>query len=152
MLKNLTLGLLLAGTAFAGPKSNYLQKHNFVDLTVDAPVIRLNIPYPGYQGRSCHVELRANHGFSSSEGLKALQEQIEVAEVGFHGEHPVALPSTNGTVLTYHIKSLDTYVVWIDVKTKSGKSLQEVIKAALPEQTIGAKATPRVIAQLRDCK
>ena len=153
MFKNLIIGICFTSVAFAGPKDNYIQRHNFVDITVDEPVIRLNVGYPGYQGRNCKLEFRSNFGFALEKNLEQLAKELEVAEAAFHGDKKIELTGEIASnVVTYPIKSLGGYVVWVDVKTRSGKTLKEVVSAAIPEETIGAKADPRVIVLLRDCK
>jgi hypothetical protein len=124
---------------------------NFVDLTVERPKVSMKISYPGFLGESrCAIEFNANFKLPSGLAPWALVKEIKVTDRGKEME-----PEENdGRSLVYKLKSLGSFVTWIEVETRSGKTLKAVIEETFSQnlQKESGASPPQVIVVTRPCK
>jgi len=110
-------------------------KDTLINIKVASPVQNLVIHYPGQASDICGLKLNTSADLPLSEDQRAELSKEIIVTNGFGvsdlGELKVLEPSLQNYELVWGFPDFSLYVTWMQVRTKSGKNLNESIQSIL---------------------
>jgi hypothetical protein len=140
------LTLLISSNLFALERAR-LESNGLVNLDVDSDTLLIEIHYPTHISNICGLKIATNIDLFRHEQWE-FSQKITVKQ-GDYKNSPTLEPRMRQNyraALTYQLEDILYYVTWVEVKTKSGATLSQVLSEHLSEKgsdsLIGFVSTP----------
>lgn len=143
------LALVVSVLASVGQGATaYLGKDNFVSLDVRQSKQNIHINYPGHLSGVCGIQVRLSRQFNNDGEAKKVAEGLIVKDL----VAPALKPIVGRNGVRYRFNSLDTYVTFLTVQTKSGVSLTNFFKSLSPQGGLENGQSTKGIVVATGCK